>query len=344
VITACDDLTKRGSAALGQQSAYQIGIESYGDASALRRFALDVPPPAAGEVQIRQTAVGVNFVDIYFRAGLHRLPQLPGVLGAEAAGVVAALGAGVSGWQVGERVAYAGQPMGSYTSLRNVPAQRLLRLPAAVSEETAAAALLRGATSYMLLHRVREIKPGDTVLVHAAAGGLGLILVQWAKALGARVIGTVGTPAKAALARAHGLDQAVLYRDEDFVEAAREFSGAAGVDFAVDGIGGATLRRTLGAVKPFGVVASIGEAEGSIEPVTLDEIGPARSIALARPSVLGMMMRDIGAYHLAAQQVFARIEAGLHVEVGERLPLNEAAQAHRRLETGQTTGSVILIP
>jgi NADPH:quinone reductase len=158
------------------------------------------------------------------------------------------------------------------------------------------------------------------------------------------VIGTVGTPAKAALARAHGLDQAVLYRDEDFVEAAREFSGAAGVDFAVDGIGGATLRRTLGAVKPFGVVASIGEAEGSIEPVTLDEIGPARSIALARPSVLGMMMRDIGAYHLAAQQVFARIEAGLHVEVGERLPLNEAAQAHRRLETGQTTGSVILIP
>ncbi|SDH89475.1 quinone oxidoreductase family protein [Paraburkholderia phenazinium] len=329
---------------MGQKNACQIGIEAYGDASALRMFEQEVPPPAPGEVQIRQSAVGVNFVDIYFRSGLHRLPQLPGVLGVEAAGVVAALGAGVSGWQVGERVAYAGLPSGSYTNLRNVPAQSLVRLPSAVSEETAAAALLRGATSYMLLHRVRETKPGDTVLVHAAAGGLGLILVQWAKALGARVIGTVGTPAKAALARAHGLDQAVLYRDEDFVEAAREFGGGAGVDFAVDGIGGATLRRTLGAVKPFGMVASIGAAEGAIEPIALDEIGPARSIALARPSVLGMIKRDIGAYQLAAQQVFERIEAGLHVEVGERLPLNEAAQAHRQMESGQTTGSVILIP
>lgn len=328
---------------MGQQNVYQIGIEAYGDASALRRFAHEVPPPAPGEVQIRQTAVGVNFVDIYFRAGLHRLPQLPGVLGVEAAGMVAALGAGVSGWQVGERVVYAGLPSGSYASLRNLPAERLVRVPDSVSEETAAAALLRGATAYMLLHRVRDIKPGDTVLVHAAAGGLGLIVVQWAKALGARVIGTVGTPAKAALARAHGLDQAVLYREEDFVEAAREFGGGVGVDFAVDGIGGATLRRTLGAVRPFGVVASIGAAEGAIEAITLDEIGPARSIALARPSVLGMM-RDIGAYRLAAQQVFDRIAAGLHVEVGERLPLVDAAQVHRRLETGQTTGSVILIP
>jgi NADPH:quinone reductase len=329
---------------MDREAAYQIGIEAYGDASALQVFAQEVAPPAPGEVQIRQTAVGVNFVDIYFRAGLHRLPQLPGVLGVEAAGVVAALGAGVSGWQVGERVVYAGLPAGSYANLRNLPAQRLVRVPDGVSEETAAAALLRGATAYMLLHRVRDIEPGDTVLVHAAAGGLGLIVVQWAKALGARVIGTVGTPAKAVLARAHGLDQAVLYRDEDFVAAAREFGGGTGVDLAIDGIGGATLRRTLGAVKPFGVVASIGEAEGAIEAIALDEIGPVRSIALARPSVLGMVMRDTAAYQLAAQQVFAQIAAGLHIEVGERLPLSDAAQAHRQLEAGLTTGSVILIP
>jgi NADPH2:quinone reductase len=328
---------------MGQQDAYQIGIEAYGGVDVLRTFSHRVPPPAAGEVQIRQTAVGVNFVDIYFRAGLHRLPQLPGVLGVEAAGVVAALGAGVSGLQVGERVAYAGLPAGSYTNLRNVPMERVVRVPAAVSHETAAAALVRGMTTYMLLHRVREIKAGDTVLVHAAAGGLGLILVQWAKALGARVIGTVGTPDKAALAKAHGLDEAVLYRDADFVEAVRAFGGGAGVDYAIDGIGGDTLRRTLGAIKPFGMVASIGQVAGAIEPITLDELGPARSIGLARPSVLGMM-RDAGQYRLAAQMVFERLAAGLRVEVGERLPLERAADAHRRLEAGQTTGSVILIP
>lgn len=328
---------------MGHQDAYQIGIEAYGDASVLRTFSLAVPPPAAGEVQIRQTAVGVNYVDIYFRQGLHRLPQLPGVLGVEAAGVVTALGAGVHGLQIGERVAYGGLPNGAYTNLRNLPVEQVLRLPAGVSDETAAAALLRGVTTYMVLHRVREIKAGDTVLVHAAAGGLGLIVVQWAKALGARVIGTVGTAQKAALARAHGLDEAVLYREEDFVAAARAFGGGAGVDFAVDGIGGQTLRRTLDAVKPFGSVASLGQVAGAIAPIAVEEIGPARSIALARPSVL-RLMRDADQYRMAAQQVFERIEAGLRIEVGERLPLERASDAHRKMEAGQTTGSVLLIP
>ncbi|MGH8782434.1 quinone oxidoreductase family protein [Paraburkholderia sp.] len=328
---------------MGQRDAYQIGIETYGDAGVLRQFAHPVPLPAAGEVQIRQTAVGVNFVDIYFRSGRHRLPQLPAVLGVEAAGVVEALGDGVDGVQVGDRVAYGGMPPGSYTNRRNLPAERVVPVPDGVSDDTAAAALVRGATAWMLLHRVRELKPGDTLLVHAAAGGLGLILVQWAKVLGARVIGTVGSRDKAALARAHGLDEAVLYREEDFVEAARAFGGGAGVDYAVDGIGGDTLHRTLGAVKPFGMVASIGAVAGDAGPISLDELGPARSIALARPSVLGLM-RDTVQYRHAAQQALGRVAQGLRVEIGKRLPLERAADAHRRMEQGETTGSVILIP
>ncbi|QDQ81403.1 quinone oxidoreductase family protein [Paraburkholderia megapolitana] len=328
---------------MGQRDAYQIGFEAYGDAGVLRMFSNPVPAPAAGEVQIRQTAVGVNFVDVYFRSGLYRLPQLPAVPGVEAAGVVEAVGLGVDGIQTGQRVVYGGMPPGSYTNLRNLPADRVLPVPDGISYETAAAALLRGVTSWMLLRRVRELKPGDTLLVHAAAGGLGLILVQWAKSLGARVIGTVGSREKAALALAHGLDQAVLYRDEDFVEAAREFGGGAGVDYAVDGIGGDTLRRTLGAVKPFGMVASVGQVAGEAAPVSLDELGPARSIALARPSVLGLM-RDTVQYQRAARETLDRVAGGLHVEIGERLALQRAADAHRRMETGATTGSVILIP
>lgn len=328
---------------MGQQDAYQIGIDSYGSADALRTFSRAVPPPAPGEVQIRQTAVGVNFVDIYFRTGLHRLPELPAVLGVEAAGIVEAVGADVIDVAVGQRVAYAGLPTGSYTNLRNLPVERVLRLPDGLSNETAAAGLVRGVTTWMLLHRVREIKAGDTVFVHAAAGGLGLIVVQWAKALGARVIGTVGTAQKAALAKAYGLDQAVLYRSEDFVEAVRAFGGGAGVDLAIDGIGGDTLRRTLGVVKPFGVVASIGQVAGPVEALPIEELGPARSIALARPSVIGLM-RDTTQYRAAAQIVLGKLADELNVQAGTRLPLERAAEAHRLMETGRTTGSVILIP
>ena len=328
---------------MGQQDAYQIGIDGYGSADALRTFSRAVPPPAAGEVQIRQTAVGVNFVDIYFRTGLHRLPELPGVLGVEAAGVVEAIGAGVREVEVGQRIAYAGLPTGSYTNLRNLPVERVLPLPDTVSDETAAAGLVRGVTAYMLLHRVRQIKAGDTVFIHAAAGGLGLVVVQWAKTLGARVVGTVGSAEKAALAKSYGLDEAVLYRDHDFVEAVRNFGGGAGVDLAIDGIGGDTLKRTLGVVKPFGVVASIGQVAGPVEPIALEELGPARSIALARPSVVGLM-RDTAQYRAAARIVLDRLAGGLKAEVGTRLPLARAAEAHRLMETGRTTGSVILIP
>jgi NADPH2:quinone reductase len=326
-------------------NAIRIGIDRYGDAGVLRRVDAPVAPPGAGEVRIRQTAIGVNFVDIYFRTGAHALPALPDALGVEAAGVIDAVGPGVTELVPGQRVAYAGMPTGSYASLRTMPAERVLPIPDGLSDEAAAAGLLKGITVYMLLHRVRQVGAGDTVLVHAAAGGVGLLATQWARALGARVIGTVGSAAKAALVRAHGAEAVVDYREADFVAAARAFGGGAGVDYAIDGIGGDVLTRTLGAIRPFGMVASIGQvaAIGTRQTFDLDELGPARSIALARPSVLGFIARDVGAYRDAARATLDRLAGGMHVEIGARLPLEQAADAHRLLESRATTGGVVLL-
>lgn len=331
---------------LSTHTALRMGIDRYGDADVLRRVDCPVAPPGPGEVRIRQTAIGVNFVDIYFRSGAHRLPALPDALGVEAAGVVDAIGPDVGDLQPGQRVAYAGLPNGSYASLRTLPATRVLPLPDAVSDEAAAAGLLKGITVHMLLHRVRQVAPGDTLLVHAAAGGLGLLATQWAHALGARVIGTAGSAAKAALARAHGAEAVVDYRQEDFVAAARAFGGGDGVDYAIDGIGGEVLLRTLGAVRPFGLVASIGQvaAVGARQSVDLDDLGPARSIALARPSVLGFIARDLEGYRAAAQATLQRLAGGLQVRIGARLPLQQAAAAHRLLESRASTGGIVLLP
>ncbi|HDR9158365.1 TPA: quinone oxidoreductase [Burkholderia vietnamiensis] len=328
------------------ETAIRIGIDRYGDAGALRRVDAPVAPPGPGEVRIRQTAVGVNFVDIYFRTGAHPLPALPAALGVEAVGVVDAVGPGVDAVVAGQRVAYAGLPNGSYASLRTLPAERVVPVPDGVSDETVAGGLLKGITVYMLLHRVRQVAAGDSVLVHAAAGGVGLLATQWAHALGARVIGTVGSAAKAALVRAHGAQAVVDYRDEDFVAAARAFGGGAGADYAIDGIGGDVLIRTLGAIRPFGMVASIGQvaAIGARQTIDLDELGPARSIALARPSVLGFIARDVAGYRDAAHATLERFARGMHVEVGARLPLEQAADAHRLLESRQTTGGVVMLP
>ncbi|KVO96206.1 quinone oxidoreductase family protein [Burkholderia ubonensis] len=327
-------------------TACQIGIDRHGDASVLRRVEAPVAPPGPGEVRIRQTAVGVNFVDIYFRSGAHPLPALPGVLGVEAAGVIDAVGPGVTGLEPGQRVAYAGLPTGSYATARTLPAARVLPIPDGLGDDAAAAGLLKGITAYMLLHKVRTVGAGDSVLVHAAAGGVGLLVTQWASALGARVIGTVGSAAKAALVRACGAEAVVAYRDDDFVAAARAFGGGAGVDYAIDGIGGDVLTRTLGAVRPFGMVASIGQvaAVGARQTIDLDELGPARSIALARPSVLGFIARDVAGYREAARVTLERLAGGMHVEIGARLPLGQAADAHRMLEARATTGAVVLVP
>lgn len=314
-----------------------------GGPEALRAERIDLPEPGAGELRIRHAAAGVNYVDVYHRTGLYPLPTLPAVLGVEAAGVVEAVGPGVSGVAAGDRVAWAGLPAGGYAEARLLPAERAIRLPDGVEPATAASLLLRGITAHMLLTRVRPVGPGDVVLIHAAAGGLGLVLTQWAKSLGATVIGTVGGPAKAEIARAHGLDHAILYRETDFVAAVRQLTGGRGVDVAVDGIGGDTLPRTLDAVRPFGMVASVGQAGGPIPPLAVSEIGPRRSLCLSRPSVFAYMA-ELATYRAAAMEVLGRVADGLRAGPVTTLPLERAADAHRALESRETSGALVLVP
>jgi len=319
-----------------------VRIQRQGGAVELEAERIALAPPGPGEVRVRQLAVGVNFLDVYYRSGQYPLAQLPATLGVEGAGIVDAVGAGVADVVPGQRVAYTGL-MGGYAAVRNVPAERLVAVPDDVDLDVVAGGLLRGMTAHMLCAHVRQVRPGDTILVHAAAGGLGLVLTQWASALGARVIGMVGSAPKAALALAHGAERVVLYRDEDFVAAARDFSGGRGVDYAIDGIGGDTLLRTFDAVRPYGLAASIGQAGGRIEPVDLLQIGTPRAIAFARPSVM-RFMTDLTLYREGAQAVLARLAAGLRVPIGLDLPLARAAEAHAALEAGRTSGAVLLRP
>lgn len=320
-----------------------IRIHAVGGPDVLRVDDIDLPPPGPGEVRVRHAAVGVNYIDVYHRTGLYPLPVLPAAIGVEAAGTVEAVGPGVRGLAEGDRVAWAGLPAGGYCAARTIAADRVLPLPKGLDERTAASLLLRGITVHMLLNRVLPVRDGSTLLVHAAAGGLGLVLTQWAKRLGVEVIGTVGSAAKAETAKAHGLDHAILYRQEDFVPAVRGLTGGVGVDAAVDGIGGDTLRRTFDAVRPFGMVASVGQAGGPIPPVDVTELGPRRSLSLARPSVVGYMA-DVATYRRAAEEVLALAAAGLSAGPITALPLVQAAEAHRMLEGRSSTGSLVLIP
>jgi NADPH2:quinone reductase len=316
-------------------------IHAVGGPEVLRLEELDTGYPGPGEVRIRQSAAGVNYVDVYHRTGLYPLPHLPSALGVDGAGVVEAVGEGVEELKAGDRVAWAGLPVGGYAEARLIAADRLLRLPDSVPERTAAATMLRGIAAHMLLKRTWPVKAGDVVLVHAAAGGLGLILTQWARSLGATVIGTVGSNEKAELAKRHGLHHAVLYRQEDFVKAVLDITDGRGVDVAYDGVGGDVLTRTLDCVRRFGMVASLGQAAGSLPAIPLWELGPRRSLTLARPSVFAYASDPV-LYRKAAAELFSEMERGLKVEVGAQFPLADVVEAHRALEGGRTTGSVLL--
>ncbi|MER9295817.1 quinone oxidoreductase [Mesorhizobium sp. M0621] len=297
--------------------------------------------PGPNEIRIRHEAIGVNFLDIYHRKGIYPLSSYPAVLGAEGAGIVEAVGSEVALLVPGDRIAYAGAPVGAYSSTRLLPAERAIKLPDGVGSRIAAASTLKGMTAYMLLKRTYGVKPGTAILVHAAAGGLGAILVRWAKHLGATVIGTVSTEEKAALARSHGADYLIVGRDADLVQQVLELTGGRGVDVGYDGIGGAMLAKTIQCIRPFGTAVSFGQAAGPIPPVSLDQLRPNR--ALAHPSI----MAATGDHTFYAEAAAALIDAFRHnitAAVGEEFALSDAARAHTELEAGRTTGSLLLIP
>ena len=304
---------------------------------------LDESSPGPGEVALRHTAIGVNFIDTYFRSGLYPWPvEKDLVLGAEAAGVVEAVGEGVEGFAPGQRVAYT-LPHGAYTTRRVVEARHLVALPESVSDEVAAAAMLKGLTAYYLLHHSHAAKAGDTVLFHAAAGGVGLIAGQWLAHKGVRAIGTAGGPEKSALARAHGYAEVIDYRREDFTERVREITGGAGVAAAYDSVGADTFAGSLACLATFGTLVSFGQSSGPVTGFQVSDLA-AGSYTLTRP-VLFHFTTSRDWLTGAAAELFALIGEGvLKVEVNRRYPLAEAAAAHRALEARATTGSTILIP
>lgn len=319
-----------------------IRIHSYGGREVLRLEQLDLPAPAAHEVQVRHQAIGVNFIDTYQRSGLYPLP-LPLTLGQEAAGVVQAVGAQVRDFAVGERVAYCTTGPGAYCEARNVAAAQLLKLPPHVSCEQAAASLLKGMTVEYLIRRTFAVQAGQTVLFHAAAGGVGQIAVQWLKQLGATVIGTVGSAAKAELAQALGCDHVIDYNQEDFVARVKQISGGAGVPVVYDSVGKTTLPGSLACLQRRGMLVSFGNASGKPDPVDPLHLLAQGSAYLTRPK-LGDYCADRAELEGSAAAFFAALEQGLRVSISQRFALHEAADAHRLLESRSSTGSVILLP
>lgn len=321
-----------------------IRFQETGGPDVLKPADMELPEPGTGEVRLRQTAIGVDFIDTYHRNGLYPV-SLPSGIGGEAAGIVEAVGPDIRNFVPGDRVAYCllGQP-GAYASHRNVPAKALLPLPDEISEETAAAILLKGLTAHYLLHRTHRVKSGETVLIHAAAGGVGSLLVPWAKALGATVIGTVGSDDKARRVERLGCDYPVVYTKEDFQKRVTEITGGNGLPVVYDSVGKATFDASLECLQPLGLMVSFGNASGAVPPVSPGVLAQKGSLFLTRPSLVHYIA-DPADYRAGAEALFARLTDGtLDVHIDDRLPLHEAGEAHRRLESRETQGSLILIP
>ncbi len=322
---------------------HAIRIHEHGGPEVLRWDELEVPRPGPGEALVRHTAVGLNFIDTYHRTGLYRV-ELPSGLGMEGAGVVEAVGPGVAELAVGDRVAYAGGPLGAYAEQRVIPAHRLVKLPASIADETAAAMMLKGMTAQYLLRRTHVVRPGETILVHAAAGGVGLILCQWAHHLGATVIGTVGSEAKATLAAAHGCDHPIVTGREDFVQRVRELTGGEGVPVVYDSVGKDTWEGSLDCLRPLGLMVSYGNASGAVPPFAPAVLAAKGSLFLTRPTLMTYTARreDLVA---TASDLFDVVGSGaVRIEINQRYPLAEAARAHAELEARRTTGSTVLLP
>jgi len=329
-----------------------IRIHAHGGPAVMRWEDVELLPPAAGEARIRHTAVAVNFSDINVRRGGFYTKQpmpMPLILGNEAAGVVESVGPGVTEVKPGDRVAYAGvnasffEHTGAYAEERNMPAARLVQLPASVSDQQAAAMMVKGMTASLIVHRVYRPRPGDVVLIHAAASGVGMILAQWAKHLGATVIGTVGSKEKAGIAAAHGCDHTILYREADFVAATRKIAPK-GVNAVFDGVGKDTFVPSLDCIRPFGIIVNYGNASGHVPPLDILDLSRKGALSVSRPG-LHHYLEDIDEFRAAAAELFGLVADGtIRIGISRTYPLQDAAQAHRDVEARKFAGSVVLTP
>lgn len=321
---------------------HAIVLQKHGGPEEMQWQAVDVPAPGPGQVRLRQTAVGLNYIDCYHRSGLYPL-EMPAGIGMEAAGVVEALGEGVSTLAIGDRVAYASGPPGSYAEERNISAERVVKLPDSISDETAAAMMLQGMTTQYLIRSTYRVQAGETILFHAAAGGVGLIACQWLKQLGATVIGTVGSDEKAELAKAHGCDHTIIYTRENFVDRVKEITSGAGVPVVYDSVGADTYPGSLDCLSPLGMMVSFGNASGPIKNFDPGQLAAKGSLFFTRPTLMTYTEKreDLVA---SANDLFEAVEKGLKIEINQRYALKDAEQAHRDLEARKTTGSTILLP
>jgi len=319
-----------------------IRIHAPGGPEQMKWDNVEVGQPGPGQARVRHTAVGLNYIDVYQRTGMYPLGDLPAVIGMEGAGVIEALGDGApADLAVGQRVAYADNPPGAYAEVRIMPADRLVPVPEAIDDKTAAAMMLQGMTAEYLLRRTYEVKPGDTILFHAAAGGVGLIACQWAHHLGATVIGTVGTDEKAALAKAHGCDHPIVYTRENFADRVREITGGAGLPVVYDSVGKDTFEDSMNCLRPRGLAVNFGNSSGPANPVAPADLGKKGCIYITRPSLMvyNATREDLLA---SARALFDVVIAGhVKIEINQTYPLSDAAQAHADLEARKTTGSTV---
>ncbi|MCK0197672.1 quinone oxidoreductase [Ancylobacter sp. 6x-1] len=322
-----------------------IRVHETGGPDVLKLEEVELGKPGPGEVRVRHTAIGLNFIDTYFRSGLYPAPNgLPFTPGNEAAGVIEELGEGVTDLAVGDRVAYGSSPLGSYSAARIMPAGPLVKLPDTISDETAAAMMLKGMTARYLLRQTFKVEPGNTILVQAAAGGVGLLLCQWAAHIGATVIGTVGSQEKAELARANGAHHTILYRQEDFVAKVKEITGGKLCDVVYDGVGKDTYPGSLDCLRPRGLFASFGNASGPVENFSLLALSQKGSLYATRPTLFTHVATRPALLENAADLFDAVAKGVVKVPVNQTYPLARAADAHRDLEARRTTGSTVLIP
>lgn len=320
-----------------------IRIDAHGEPDVMKLVDVDVSDPGPGQALISQSACALNFIDVYMRTGLYPL-DLPSGLGLEAAGTIKAVGDGVTDLSVGDRVAYVTQPPGAYAEDRVLPVDRLVKLPDAIDERTAAGMMLKGLTAQYLLRRTYRVQAGDTILMHAAAGGVGLIVCQWAKHLGATVIGTVGSPEKAELAQAHGCDHTILYREENFKDRVQEFTDGVGVNVVYDSIGKDTFMDSLDCLKPLGTMVTYGNASGPVDAFSPGILAAKGSLYVTRPTLFTHIAQRADLVEMT-DDLFAVVGGGhVKIEINQDYALADAAQAHTGLEARNTTGSTILIP